>query len=70
MNFFKKILPVLLFFAFCMIIPSILYAQPIDPCTDPFAYCPIDDNVILLIVAVILLAAYKFIAYSKSRFAR
>lgn len=51
------------FFVFivCMVIPNLLQAQiPVDPCDDPLnPPCPIDDNILLLIVAVILLAAYK-----------
>jgi hypothetical protein len=69
MKFFKNIRTVLLVFVVCMITPTSLLAQ-VDPCTDPFEYCPIDDNVILLIVAVILLAAYKAITLYKQNLAK
>jgi hypothetical protein len=47
----------------CMGLPTI--AQPTDPCVDPFEYCPIDDNVYVLIIAVILIAGYKAIVSYK-----
>jgi hypothetical protein len=43
----------------------ILAQGPTDPCVDPFDPCPIDTNVILLIVAVILLAGYKSITTNR-----
>lgn len=58
MKFFKKILSV--FLILTVSIPVI--AQPSDPCVDPFDYCPIDDNVYFLILAVILIAGYKYLS--------
>jgi hypothetical protein len=63
MKFFKRILPVLLILF--MGLPTI--AQPVDPCVDPFEYCPIDDNVYFLIIAVVLIAGYKYIAAYRNR---
>ena len=49
-----------------LLIPHILFAQPIDPCTDPADPCPIDSNLIILFVAVLLIAAKKAYGYKKT----
>ena len=43
-----------------------VFAQPIDPCTDPADPCPIDSNLIVLFVAVALIAAKKSYDFKKT----
>jgi hypothetical protein len=64
MKLFKKLMLFLLPML-CLFTPTLLHAQPEDPCTDPFDPCPIDDGVIYLIVVVIAIAGYKFIHSTK-----
>jgi hypothetical protein len=64
MKLMKKILPICIIMV-CLSAPTLLHAQPVDPCTDPFLDCPIDDGVIYLIGAVLAIAAYKFISLTK-----
>jgi hypothetical protein len=64
MKLIKKILPVCIMIV-CLFAPALVHAQPVDPCTDPFLDCPIDDGVIYLIGAVVAIAAYKFIHLTK-----
>jgi hypothetical protein len=48
------------------ILPSLLQAQPVDPCPDPAdPDCPIDSGVIVLIVGVLVIAAAKTVNYKK-----
>ena len=49
-----------------LLIPHILLAQPIDPCTDPQDPCPIDSNLIVLFVAAVLIAAKKAYDFKKN----
>ena len=49
-----------------LLIPHILFAQPIDPCTDPEDPCPIDSNLIVLFVAAVLIAAKKAHDFKKT----
>ena len=46
--------------------PNILFAQPIDPCTDPADPCPIDSNLIVLFAAVAFIAAKKAYDFKKT----
>ena len=39
--------------------PYKIFAQLIDPCTDPQDPCPIDSNLIVLVVAAVAVAAKK-----------
>ena len=43
-----------------------VFAQPIDPCTDPADPCPIDSNLIVLFVAIVLIAAKKSYDFKKT----
>ncbi len=71
MKFFKQILLSFLLLISIMILPNLLYAGPGDPCVDPFdPDCPIDDNVIILIAGVILLAAIKACLFYKQKLAK
>ena len=51
---------------FLFLIPGQLFAQPIDPCTDPVDGCPIDNNIIVLITAALAVAAKKAYDYKKT----
>ena len=46
--------------------PHRLFAQPVDPCTDPADPCPIDSNLIVLFAAAIVVAAKKTYDYKNS----
>ena len=46
--------------------PYKLLAQPIDPCTDPQDPCPIDSNLIVLIVGALVVAAKKSYDYKRT----
>ena len=71
MKFFKQILPLFLLLISVMALPTVLHAQSANPCVDPFdPECPIDDNVIILIAGVILLAAYKASLFYKQKLAK
>ena len=66
MNFLKQFL-FLLFLAIILAAPFSLSAQatidsipiPINPCTDPNLPCPLDSNLIILVVAAGIIAAKK-----------
>ena len=49
-----------------LLIPHILFAQPIDPCTDPADPCPIDSNLIILIAVAVAIAAKKAYDFKKT----
>ena len=51
---------------FLFLMPCQLFAQPIDPCTDPVDGCPIDNNIIVLITAALAVAAKKAYNYKKT----
>ena len=51
---------------FLFLMPGQLFAQPINPCTDPADPCPIDSNLIVLFVAVVITAAKKAYDYKKT----
>lgn len=51
---------------FLFLLPGQIFAQPINPCTDPTDPCPIDSNLIVLFVAVVLIAAKKAYDYKKT----
>ena len=65
MKLIKQITLVFLAVLF-LLIPHILFAQPIDPCTDPADPCPIDSNLIFLFVAAVLIAAKKAYDFKKT----
>ena len=51
----------IIIFLMIMIIatPYQIFAQLIDPCTDPQDPCPIDSNIIVLVVVAVAVAAKK-----------
>ena len=59
MKIFTRTVVSALLLACVFLLPIVVVAQPIDPCTDPADPCPIDSNVVLLVVAAIGVAAKK-----------
>ena len=52
-------------FFFCS--PIFIFAQPADPCPDPaLADCPIDSNLIVLVIGAVVIAAKKAYDYNKN----
>ena len=49
-----------------LLIPYILCAEPINPCTDPADPCPIDSNLIILIAVAVAIAAKKAYDFKKT----
>ena len=66
MKLFKRITFLGFLAGFLLLIPGQLFAQPIDPCTDPVDGCPIDNNIIVLITAALAVAAKKAYDYKKT----
>ncbi len=65
MKAIKKLIPLAVLVIF-LVVPSLLIAQPTDPCPDPGAPdCPIDSGLVLLIAAAVLIALKKAIDYKK-----
>ncbi|MEQ1554284.1 MAG: hypothetical protein ABL929_08910 [Ferruginibacter sp.] len=62
----KQLLAFLFLIAICF--PLNLHAQdPDDPCTDPADPCPIDNGVVLLIAASVVIAAKKAYDFNTSK---
>ena len=59
MRIVKRLLFFIVIASLAMSIPFQVFAQPIDPCTDPADPCPIDSNLIVLFAAAFLFAAKK-----------
>ena len=59
MNLLKNIAYSVLLIVFLFLLPFNGFSQPIDPCTDPALPCPIDSNLLLLIVGALIIAAKK-----------
>ena len=57
-----------LFFLFFFCSPIFILAQsPADPCPDPaLADCPIDSNLIVLVIGAVVIAAKKAVDYNKN----
>ena len=56
-----------LFFLFFFCSPIFILAQPADPCPDPaLADCPIDSNLIVLVIGAVVIAAKKAYEYNKN----
>ena len=66
MKLIKQITFLVFIAGFLFLMPCQLFAQPINPCTDPADPCPIDSNLIVLFVAVVLIAAKKAYDYKKT----
>jgi hypothetical protein len=66
MKFLKQHIRFSLLLCALAILPSLLQAQPTDPCPDPLdPDCPIDSGVIVLIAGVLVIAAVKTVNYKK-----
>lgn len=62
MKIFRPIAVSALMMAFLFLVPSSIFAQPLDPCRDPdLPPCeiPIDSNLIVLMAAAVGLAGKK-----------
>lgn len=57
---------IIIFNFLLFVVPLSLLAQPIDPCDDPAAPCPIDSNIVVLIVIALVIAAKKTYSYKKN----
>jgi hypothetical protein len=66
MKIFKFVLVTFIFTTIMTLISTMVQAQPPGGC-DPDQPCPIDDNVLLLIVGAIVLAAYKYYTAAKKK---
>ena len=67
MKLIKRIIFFGLLAGFLFLLPGQLFAQPIDPCTDPlFNPCPIDNNIVVLITVALAVAAKKAYDYKKT----
>lgn len=67
MKILKLILP-FLFLLTMLILPSVVMADPEFGC-NPDEPCPIDTNVVWLVVAAILIAAFKYYSSVKKKLA-
>ena len=65
MKFFKKF-KLLFLLAIILAFPHNLTADPIDPCTAPDLGCPVDSNLIVLVVAAGIIAAKKAYSFKNS----
>ena len=59
MKFFKNIIGILGILALFSLPFKVAAQGPTDPCTDPADPCPIDSNLVVLVVAAVIIAAKK-----------